>query len=598
METQKSRRPRISRIPLRGLSLQRRLPLLICILLLCTLVVFSISSYLTVKKSYLESGKERLRSLSVQLSALFGQSFQTLLQNSRSTANQESIRAYLIKGTSEDRLNALQEMQKLRQDTTTVSATLLDSQKKPLLHIVKEGLKEKLPDDPSLLNGSFSDAGFIGNIYGVNDLMYYPVVIPVKEGKTIIGYLQRWRRLFVSQQGLLQLSQLLGTGATLYLGNKDGSLWSNMIKPIPPPAGIADKGTSIFDFNGNNGPAIAATQSIQHTPWLLMIKFTRADLLEAPNRFLRWLVIAGMLLTAIGSFLAWIMSRNLTRPLKDLTAASSALASGDYSVAVAVERRDEMGKLARAFNAMSGKIRKAHATLEKQVAETGHMNEQLRDLSAHLQNIREEERMHIAREMHDELGQLLTGFKMDVISVKRKLPGDLDPGIYKKLETMESNTNEAIKFVRRLAAELRPSLLDDLGLVAALEWHSQEFENRFNIRIVFQSQIADLSVPPVIATGIFRIFQESLTNIARHAKAHEVRATLSAANGLLKMEIADDGRGFDTTAQRKTLGLLGMKERAIMIGGDLSIQSTPGKGTTVLITVPIPATQPLIPTKQ
>ena len=163
---------------------------------------------------------------------------------------------------------------------------------------------------------------------------------------------------------------------------------------------------------------------------------------------------------------------------------------------------------------------------------------------------------------------------------------------------MESNTNEAIKFVRRLAAELRPSLLDDLGLVAALEWHSQEFENRFNIRIVFQSQIADLSVPPVIATGIFRIFQESLTNIARHAKAHEVRATLSAANGLLKMEIADDGRGFDTTAQRKTLGLLGMKERAIMIGGDLSIQSTPGKGTTVLITVPIPATQPLIPTKQ
>jgi len=598
METQKSRRPRINRIPLRGLSLQRRLPLLICILLLCTLVVFSISSYLTVKKSYLEAGKDRLRSLSVQLGALFGQSFQTLLQNSRSTANQESIRSYLVNGTSEARLNALQEMQKLRRDTTTVSATLLDSQKKPLLYIVKEGLKEKLPDDPSLFNDSIPDAGFVGNIYSVNDIMYYPVIIPVKEGKRIVGYLQRWRKLSVSRQGILQLSQLLGTGATLYVGNKDGSLWSNMIKPIPPPAGIADSGTGIFDFKGNNGPSIAATQPIQHTPWLLMIEFTRSNLLEAPNRFLRWLVIAGMLLTAIGSFLAWIMSRNLTRPLKDLTAASSALASGDYTAAVAVERKDEMGKLARAFNAMSGKIRKAHATLEKQVKETGLMNEQLRDLSAHLQNIREEERIHIAREMHDELGQLLTGFKMDVISVKRKLPGDLDPAIYKRLETMENNTNEAIKFVRRLAAELRPSLLDDLGLVAALEWHSQEFENRFNIRIIFQNQIADLSVPPVIATGIFRIFQESLTNIARHAKAHEVKATLSASDGFLKMEITDDGRGFDTTAQRKTLGLLGMKERAIMIGGELSIQSTPGKGTTVLITVPVPATQPLAPTQQ
>lgn len=593
METQKSRKPKTSRIPLRGLSLQQRLPLLICVLLLCILVVFSISSYLTVRKTYLESGRERLRSLSVQLSALFGQSFQTFLQNSRTAANQESIRAYLVNGTSEERLTALQDIQKLRQDTSIVSATLLDGQKKPLLHIIKEGIKEKLPEDPLLLNQSIPDGGFIGNIYSVNDLMYYPVVIPVKEGNTIVGYLQRWRKLSVSQQGILQLSQLLGTGATLYLGNKDGSLWSNLVKPIPPPTGIKDRGTGVFDFTGDNGPAIAASQSIQHTPWLLTVEFTRSTLLEAPNRFLRWLVIAGMLFTAIGSFLAWIMSRNLTRPLKDLTAASSALASGDYSVAVPVERKDEMGKLARAFNAMSGKIRKAHATLEQQVKETGLMNEQLRDLSAHLQNIREEERMHIAREMHDELGQLLTGFKMDVISVKRKLSGDLDPVIIKKLEAMENNTNEAIKFVRRLSAELRPSLLDDLGLIAALEWHSHEFENRFNIRVIFQSQMTDLSVPPVIATGIFRIFQESLTNIARHAKAHEVKATLSASDGFLKMEIADDGKGFDTTEQRKTLGLLGMKERAIMIGGDLNIRSTPGRGTTVVITVPVPAPQPL-----
>lgn len=593
METQKSRKPKTSRIPLRGLSLQQRLPLLICVLLLCILVVFSISSYLTVRKTYLESGRERLRSLSVQLSALFGQSFQTFLQNSRTAANQESIRAYLVNGTSEERLTALQDIQKLRQDTSIVSATLLDGQKKPLLHIIKEGIKEKLPEDPLLLNQSIPDGGFIGNIYSVNDLMYYPVVIPVKEGNTIVGYLQRWRKLSVSQQGILQLSQLLGTGATLYLGNKDGSLWSNLVKPIPPPTGIKDRGTGVFDFTGDNGPAIAASQSIQHTPWLLTVEFTRSTLLEAPNRFLRWLVIAGMLFTAIGSFLAWIMSRNLTRPLKDLTAASSALASGDYSVAVPVERKDEMGKLARAFNAMSGKIRKAHATLEQQVKETGLMNEQLRDLSAHLQNIREEERMHIAREMHDELGQLLTGFKMDVISVKRKLSGDLDPVIIKKLEAMENNTNEAIKFVRRLSAELRPSLLDDLGLIAALEWHSHEFENRFNIRVIFQSQMTDLSVPPIIATGIFRIFQESLTNIARHAKAHEVKATLSASDGFLKMEIADDGKGFDTTEQRKTLGLLGMKERAIMIGGDLNIRSTPGRGTTVVITVPVPTPQPL-----
>ncbi|RYG43940.1 MAG: sensor histidine kinase, partial [Chitinophagaceae bacterium] len=181
----------------------------------------------------------------------------------------------------------------------------------------------------------------------------------------------------------------------------------------------------------------------------------------------------------------------------------------------------------------------------------------------------------------------LTGFKMDTISVKRKMPANLDPAIQKKLDAMETNTNEAIKFVRKLSAELRPSLLDDLGLIAALEWHSQEFENRFNIRVIFQSQMADLSIPPVVATGLFRIFQESLTNIARHAKAHQIKATLSVADGFLKMEIADDGKGFDTSAQRKTLGLLGMKERAFMIGGDLDISSKPGRGTTVIISVPV-----------
>jgi signal transduction histidine kinase len=453
--------------------------------------------------------------------------------------------------------------------------------------VIKDNLKEKVPQDLSLLSQKIPDAGFIGNLYQEGDHLYFPVVHSVKEGKNVIGYLLRWRKLSTSSQGVQVFSQLLGSGAILYVANQNGSVWTDLVNPITPPKELLNKGNGVFDFNGKNGSSIGALQNIQHTPWILTVVFTRADLLAAPNRFLRWLVIAGMLFTAIGSFIAWIMSRNLTRPLKNLTDASSALASGDYNAIVPVDRRDEMGKLARAFNAMSGKIRVAHDSLAKQVTETGQMNEQLRDLSAHLQNIREEERIHIAREMHDELGQLLTGFKMDVISVKRKLGTGTDANILKKLDAMESASDEAIKFVRKLSAELRPSLLDDLGLIAALEWHSHEFENRYNIRVIFQSEMADISIPPLIATGIFRIFQESLTNIARHAKAHQVRSSLRVNAGLLKLQIIDDGKGFDTTAQRKTLGLLGMKERAIMIGGDLQLESLPGRGTTVTVTVPV-----------
>ena len=587
MKSTKMKKYNFSRIPVRGLSLQQRLPLLICILLLSILIVFSLSSYITVKRSYLEAGRERLKSLSGQLSTLFGQTFQVFLQTARQAANHEDIRSYLITQNQDDRFSALQNMELLKKDSANMNATLFDAHKKPLLYIVKDGIKERVPDDRSLLDQPIPEAGRIGNLYAEDSRLYYPVIHAVKEGKDIIGYLLRWRKLSTSQQGVVQLSQLMGSNATLYVANADGSVWTDLVAPVAAPAILTDKTDGVFDFESKQGTAIGAMQGIQHTPWVVTVGFTRSDLLVAPNRFLRWLFIAGLLFTAAGSFLAWIMSRNLTRPLKDLTAASSALASGQYAAVVPVERRDEMGKLARAFNAMSGKIRQAHETLAKQVTEAGHMNEQLRDLSAHLQNIREEERIHIAREMHDELGQLLTGFKMDVIAAKRKLGNDTDTMILKKLDSMEASSDEAIKFVRKLSAELRPSLLDDLGLIAALEWHSQEFENRYNIRIIFQSEMADIPIPSLLATGIFRIFQESLTNIARHAKAHQVTASLRVNEGLLKLEITDDGKGFDTTLKRKTLGLLGMKERAIMIGGQLELRSTPGRGTTVTITVPV-----------
>ncbi|MET0463176.1 MAG: HAMP domain-containing protein [Chitinophagaceae bacterium] len=585
-----SKKYKFSRIPVRGLSLQQRLPLLICILLLCIIIVFSVSSYITVRKSYLDAGRERLLSLSVQLSSLFGQTFQTFLQTARQAANQEELRAYLITGKAEHREAAIRGMQFYKSDSANITATLYNAQKKPVLHVAKNDLNDTIPDDTDLLQKTnIPDGGMIGKLYQQHNRIYFPVLHKVKEGKETVGYLLRWRKLSTTPAGVQQLSRLLGSGAVLYVANMDGSVWSDLVSPVPAPKGLGGKPAGIYDFENGNGPAIGAIQAVQHTPWVITVEFTKASLLAAPNRFMNWLFVAGILFTGIGSFLAWMLSRNLTRPLKHLTDASSSLAGGDYTAIVPVERRDEMGKLARAFNAMAGKIREAHDNLEKQVEETGLMNEQLRELSAHLQNIREEERIHIAREMHDELGQFLTGLKMDVISVRRKLEQSADPQILKRLNAMELSSDEAIRFVRKLSAELRPSLLDDLGLIAALEWHSQEFERRYGIRTVFQSEMTEIAISPLVGTGLFRIFQESFTNIARHAGAHQIKATLQLSNAFLQLTITDDGKGFDANEQRRTLGLLGMKERAIMIGGQLEIYSSPGRGTT--ITVSIPATQ-------
>lgn len=212
----------------------------------------------------------------------------------------------------------------------------------------------------------------------------------------------------------------------------------------------------------------------------------------------------------------------------------------------------------------------------------------IRELSEHLQNIREEERAHMAREIHDELGQLLTVLKMDVSWLnKRVVP--TEPGIKEKFTELLEMLDTTVKTVRRIASELRPTLLDDLGLVAAMEWHLEEFEKRSGIAKEFNTSVTEVTIDDSMKIGLFRILQESLTNVARHSHAQKVNVGLEKNNGHIILKITDNGKGFDTSrTTRKTLGLLGMKERTEMMGGEYQIKSKPGEGTVVEVKVPVP----------
>lgn len=211
---------------------------------------------------------------------------------------------------------------------------------------------------------------------------------------------------------------------------------------------------------------------------------------------------------------------------------------------------------------------------------------QLRELSDHLLNIREAERTNIAREIHDELGQQLTILKMDVSWLYQKLQKYEDATLIQRTGDTLKMLNETIKTVRRIATELRPSMLDDLGLIEALEWQSKEFEKRSGIRIIFSPGIPHLPVSNSVATALFRIYQEALTNIGRHAHAKNVYSKLQLKQDQVSLSITDDGTGFDmkTLGVKKTLGLLGMKERAFMMGGRFEIYSKPGEGTSIVVT--------------
>ena len=211
----------------------------------------------------------------------------------------------------------------------------------------------------------------------------------------------------------------------------------------------------------------------------------------------------------------------------------------------------------------------------------------IRTLTDHLQKIREEERTHIAREIHDELGQQLTVLKMDIAWLNKKIePRDIK--LKEKVQELLSMIDTTVKTVRRIASELRPSLLDDLGLIPAMEWHLEDFEKRSGIKTGFNKSQAAEHLSDEIKIGLFRIFQESLTNVARHAGAHEVNVSLEQNDKKVILTVTDDGIGFNQeNATKKTLGILGMKERTLMLGGEYTITGTKGKGTRVLVSLPL-----------
>jgi len=217
-------------------------------------------------------------------------------------------------------------------------------------------------------------------------------------------------------------------------------------------------------------------------------------------------------------------------------------------------------------------------------------SEQLRNLAAHLLSVREEERARISREVHDELGQSLTAVKLDLAWLAGRLPRRNGP-MLKRIRSTRQLADGIIRSIRRISTELRPAVLD-LGLAEAVEWQVQEFQARSGIQCKLRLLTREV-VASNASTAMFRIFQEILTNVARHAKATRAEVVLQKQRDRLVLLIRDNGRGFDQADRSlsKSLGLLGMRERAAILGGRVNISSAPGKGTTVTAWIPLASSE-------
>lgn len=289
------------------------------------------------------------------------------------------------------------------------------------------------------------------------------------------------------------------------------------------------------------------------------------------------IVLALFALSAVSATLI-MTDLSVLRDLRLLAAATRRFGEGDLSVRAPVPRpRGEIRELTVAFNGMADALEERHR--EAELAQ-----ERLRALTERLSAVREEEAARIAQELHDQLGQELTVLKLEIESLRRGADARLEGWI----DRMDERVTAALDTTRRISSQLRPGVLDRLGLVAALEWLLREFEHGSEITTDLVTSGIDEPLDADVATALFRIAQEALTNIARHARASLVELRLRGDDETLSLQIRDDGAGFDPArpSRATSLGILGIEERARRLGGSAKITSAPGKGTTIDVAVP------------
>jgi signal transduction histidine kinase len=348
----------------------------------------------------------------------------------------------------------------------------------------------------------------------------------------------------------------------------------------------------------------------------VVVGYSRAAVRAEIGRARRQIASVWVLAAILSGGLAWLLASYVTRPITAIASAMQGAGGGEVRAVLAEGRRDEVGVLATSFNEMASdlarhrqhlselveartaQLQAVNARLEEEIAarervaaELRRSREDLRGLTSHLQSVREKERREIAREIHDELGQALTALKLDLHWAGRQLAAGAVETAEERIAAASKAIDATVHSVRRISSELRPKLLDDLGLSAALEWQAREFEQRARVACRIRSEPDDIVLDADRSTALFRIFQETLTNVARHARASRVDVVVTNFEGKVEMTVTDDGTGIrpEQVSDRRSLGILGMRERARSLGGRLEVSGRKGRGTSVRVTIPCAA---------
>jgi signal transduction histidine kinase len=636
---------------LSNVSFKYRLPLLIGTLLALIIVACNWASYRAVKASAFDVGRERLQNLTQQLSSLLQQSANNISTKTASVANEPAIRSFVKSPTTESRTEVQKLLQQFLapQDQNSLRVELWSTDR--LLLVSPESELTQLSD----LTAEFKQSAVepfrtIGNIRRLNDKVGFPTVAAIKgdDGK-VAGYLVRWRKLAASADTRQQMTKLLGTNATLYIGDQSDNVWTDLASIVPkPPLDVrAHEDIQTYDRDGNN-PVIALARPIAGTPWLILIEFPDDVVLKPVSGFMKRMLMIGMFLFVMGVAGAFVLSRNVTGPLYELTAGATAISRGDHSRRVNIDQKDELGQLATAFNAMVEKLRESQRELERkvqertaQLEEANHQLELLSESHAEKRDLAERERADAIEALRNTEKQLVQSQKLEAVGrlaggishdfnnlltvilgytdISKRTLKEGDP-LLRNLEEIGKASERAASLTRQLLAfsrkqVMQPKVFDLNTVVSDLKKMLRRMIGEdIELRVISETDLGNIKADPV---QLEQVIMNLVVN-ARDAMPKGGKLSIETSNVYLDesyarehvsvdpgeyvmLAISDTGCGmneqtrqhifepfFTTKESGKGTGLgLSMVYGIVkQSGGNIWVYSEEGRGTTFKIYFP------------
>ena len=575
----------LSRISLSNYSIERRLPILIFTLLFFILTLFAVYAYVAVKKSAINAGVNRVNALSEQFASIFSIQARTLETFTSAVTNSNEVVNFLSNQNSKTK-KVIEDFQDLKfsSDSLTQTVQLWDTNQNllyntnPLFNFhknIKADLNSVLKIPGKTFVGVFREKG---------DSVLFPIVAAVVQDEITLGYVVRWRRVFASKKGMEQLAVLLGRDASLKIGNRDYSIWTNFVTIVPNPLKDAAQEDKILTFvNQKGNETIAAVKLIPGTAWVCLVDISKELVLQSSHKFLTWMITFGIALLFIGFLITRALSRNISRPLKKLTLSVAEISQGNYNATIDIHSSDELGTLANAFNDMVSTIKAAQENLEEKYREIRQKNNLLQSSL--------QEKVLLIKEVHHRVKnnlQIISSLlKLQANNLSDSQSIDAFNESQQRIRSMALIHEKLYKngnFVKLNLEEYVKDLLNSLFITYKLSTY----------RVSRNIEIGNIPVDVDIAITLGLLINEIVTNSIKYALSNADEGIISIKlksyeKNCYSLLIKDNGKGFPAEInidESESLGIMLIKTLTEQLQGTIKFNSN--NGAEVIIDFPIP----------